>query len=66
MHELKWLKNKLNELKVQRHQSMETGQLKDYAAYRQVVGELTGLTLAIREIEDLQHNIERANDDFDD
>lgn len=42
---------------------MEAGRPKDYATYRELVGEITGLTLAITEIESLLKHIEKANDD---
>ena len=41
------------------------GQAKDFGHYKQMVGEITGLSLAINEINSLQQRINRRNDDQD-
>jgi hypothetical protein len=42
------------------------GAAKDFAEYRNMVGSITGLELAIRIIDDLQKRIDISNGDIDD
>ena len=63
MQELNYLRRKILEAMGNRTEYVASGAAKDYASYQRVVGELSGLSLALDEIEDLQQNIEKANDD---
>jgi hypothetical protein len=62
--ELIHLKKKINELIETRTRVISSGQAKDFAQYRQMVGEKTGLELAIREINDL-HTMQEQIEDGD-
>ena len=46
-----------------RKELISSGAAKDYAHYKQMVGEKTGLELAIRELEDLQEKRKRNDSD---
>ena len=59
------LKSKLRELIETRKELIASGAAKDYAHYKQMVGEKTGLELAIRELEDLQKKRAQADGDND-
>ena len=61
MSDLKYLKQKLTELILTREIKVSTGNIPDFEVYRSVCGELTGLRLAVRELEDLQMKINEAN-----
>ena len=63
MQELTYLKDKIRALQDNRTEALIHGGAKDYPKYTQIVGEITGLTLALSEIDDLQHNIKKANND---
>jgi len=56
------LKKKIEVLLNSRNQVLSGGGAKDYAQYRQIVGEITGLNLAINEINGLQRKFERNED----
>jgi len=56
------LKKKINELIDTRTRVISSGQAKDYASYKQMVGEKTGLEHAIREINDLHKMQEKIED----
>jgi len=62
MSELIHLKKKINELIDSRTRVISSGQAKDFAHYRQMVGEKTGLELAIQEINDLHKMQEKIED----
>ena len=53
----------LKELIQTRERVLGGGQAKDFGHYKQMVGEITGLSLAINEINSLQQRINRRNDD---
>jgi len=55
MSELKRLKRGLDQLIETRTIKVASGNVPDYASYRQIVGELKGLALANQEIDDLTH-----------
>lgn len=56
------LKTKIEELLNTRQIVLYGGSAKDFAHYKQIVGEITGLNLAINEINDLQKK-RKDNDD---
>lgn len=64
MQELLHLRKILREAKTGRVDNLSVGSAKDYAAYQRIVGEVSGLSLAINEIETLLDNIQKVNDDF--
>lgn len=43
-----------------------SGGIKDFPEYKRIVGEITGLNHAIRELDDLQKRIEQNNGDLKD
>lgn len=61
MHELKYLKNQLVAMVEAREMKLNQGNVKDMETYRAVVGERTGLRLAISEIDDLQNKQEEID-----
>ena len=60
MQELIHLKGKIQELIQLREVKINAGGCEDYAVYKQIVGERTGLLLAIQEINDLHKRISEA------
>lgn len=66
MHELLHLRKILEETAQARADNLAAGAAKDYAGYQRVVGEITGLSLALREINDLLKRLSDANGDLDD
>ena len=61
MNELNYLKQQLELLIENRTIKITTGNLSDYAVYRQVVGELRGIALAIDEINAMQRKMNEAD-----
>ena len=61
MNDLKYIKQKLEQLLETREIKITTGNVPDYTVYRAICGELTGLRLAVREIEDLQDKQHEAD-----
>ena len=53
MQELTHLKGKIQELVTTRDNKITAGNCEDFAVYKQIVGERTGLLMAIQEINDL-------------
>jgi len=53
MQELIHLKLKIAELVATRVEKINSGNCEDYAVYKQIVGERTGLLMAVSEINDL-------------
>lgn len=62
MHELTWLKTRIQEIREARIYMLGTGAAKDYPDYRQRAGEISGLALALSEIDDLLKKLENANE----
>jgi hypothetical protein len=65
MYELDYLKKQLNELIQLREDKLNSGNVQDFTQYKAVVGERTGLLLAVRECEDLQQKRKNADGDID-
>ena len=61
MNELNYLKQQLELLIENRTIKITTGNLSDYAVYRQVVGELRGIALSIDEINAMQRKMNEAD-----
>jgi hypothetical protein len=59
-------RGKIEALLLTRKEVLCGGGAKDYAHYKQIVGEITGLNLAIGELNDLQKRIDTNNGDIDD
>lgn len=57
------LKKQYRELLQAREQALMSGVPKDYAEYRALCGEIQGLNLALREVEDLANRQQEQNDD---
>jgi hypothetical protein len=62
---LRKLRTQLQKLIQTRETKVNSGNVEDFSVYRQIVGEMHGLKLAIREIEDLITK-RRIDDDDDD
>jgi len=61
MNDLKYLKQQLEQLIQTRAIKLNSGNIPNFKVYKQIVGELTGLSLAINEIEDLQRKQNEAD-----
>ena len=61
MNDLKYLKQQLEQRIQTREIKVNTGNISSIEVYRSVCGELTGLRLAVREIEDLQSKMNEAD-----
>ena len=61
MNTLKYLKQTLEQLAETRITKIVSGNIPDIEVYRTVRGELTGLSLAIQEVEDLQAKNEEVD-----
>lgn len=59
-------KKRISVLLNTRNDVLCSGGAKDFPGYTRIVGEITGLNLAIRELDDLQKRIDRNNGDIDD
>ena len=57
------LKKKLLDLRELRTEATSTGQPKDWTDYRQCVGEIRGLDLALSELEILDRRLKEAEDE---
>ena len=66
MQYLVQLRKQLEASRQARLESLASGSAKDYSQYSKIVGEISGLTLAINETESLLDRINRANGDIDD
>lgn len=62
MNELKYLKQRLQQMLETRTVKISSGNIPSFEVYKQIVGELTGLSLAINEIDDLQKKQQEADD----
>ena len=62
MNDLKYLKQRLEQLIETRAIKINSGNIPNFKIYKQIVGELTGLSLAINEIDDLQRKQREADD----
>lgn len=60
MQELIHLRTKIQELVEAREIKINSGSCEDYAVYKQIVGERTGLLLAIQELNDLHKRLSEA------
>ena len=60
MQELIHLKGKIQDLVESRDNKITSGSCDDYAVYKQIVGERTGLLMAIQEINDLLKRLSEA------
>lgn len=58
-------KKKILVLLNSRKEVLCSGSAKDFADYRRITGEISGLNHAIRELEDLQQRIDKHNGDID-
>ena len=61
MNTLKYLKQQLEQLVKTRERKITAGTIETIEVYRTVRGELTGLSLAIQEVEDLQAKNEEVD-----
>jgi len=61
MNTLKYLKQQLEQLVKTRESKITAGTIETIEVYRTVRGELTGLSLAIQEVEDLQAKNEEVD-----
>jgi len=61
MNDLKYLKQQLEQLIQTRAIKLSSGNIPNFKVYKQIVGEVTGLSLAINEIEDLQRKQNEAD-----
>ena len=62
MNAFKQLKTRLRELAELREHKVNSGNVPDFAVYKQLTGERTGLLLALREAEDLQHKVDEDDE----
>lgn len=59
-------KKQIEALLLSRQTVLCSGGAKDFPDYRRITGEISGLNLSIRELNDLQERLEKHNGDIED